>query len=648
MSNDVVSLYLDFRTVNSRENLQAARDTEPPARVPLSGARYRLFLLLTFLAPFLLLGAVEGLLRLARPQGGLPLFVPAQFVGGGYLVANPAVGARWFTGIENSPAPAAEMFAASKPARAFRVFVLGESATAGFPYPRNVTFSRFLRDELRDALPGDSVEVVNLGIAATNTFAMLDMSREIADQHPDAVLIYAGHNEFYGVLGAASRVSIPGGTIAARVYLRLLRLRTVLALRNGIAWLRGYGRTNRDSVEAASLMEVLGRDRQIPLGSELYKRGSQQFETNLESMIRAFRRRGIPVLVGSVASNLRDQHPFAAAANSSTDGASAVFERARLAFARADTLDARTLFERARDLDVVRFRAPGDFNNIIRRVCGRNRAIYVPVAEEFGRASPGGIPGSNLFLEHVHPTRAGQALIGGIFFKSLVESRILPPSLDTSRLRSTEDYVRGMSMTPFDERIALHITRTLTSRWPFVPVQQQVDYRAHYVPVDFLDSLAFDVSRGARWEVAKIQLAADYERRRQYDSAAAEYAGLVRDAPLIDEPLRLMARALVLGGHNDEAEAALRRAVAIHPSAEGYAALGFRAAQRRQIQPAISLLERSLALQPAQPNVLYQLTLAYGVSRDLPNARRTAMQLAQIAPNYPGLQQLLASLGLRQ
>ena len=648
MSNDVVSFSLEFRDVNSSESLQVARDSGRPADPRLSRARYSLFLLFTFLAPFLLLGVVEGVLRLARPEGGLPLFVPAQFVGGDYLVGNPAVGARWFTGIENPPAPAAEMFAASKPRRAFRVFVLGESATAGFPYPRNVTFSRFLRDELRDVLPGDSVEVVNLGIAATNSFAMLDMSREIADQHPDAVLIYAGHNEFYGVLGAASRVSVPGGTIAARLYLRLLHLRTVLALRNGIAWLREHRRATRDSVEPASLMEVLGRDRQIPFGGGLYKRGPRQFEANLESVIREFRRRGIPVLVGSVASNLRDQHPFAATLNSGRDGASPVFERARLAFARSDTVNARGLFERARDLDVVRFRAPGEFNDIIRRVCERNRAIYVPVAEGFYSASPGGIPGSNLFLEHVHPTRVGQALIGGIFFKSLVKSRILPASLDTSRLRATDDYVRGMSMTPFDERIALHITRTLASRWPFVPVQQQVDYRARYVPADFLDSLAFDVSRGARWEVAKLQLAADYERRRQYDSAAAEYAGLVRDAPLVDEPLRLMARALALGGHDQDAEAALRRAVAIRPSAEGFAALGFRAAQRRDIQPAISLLERSLALQSAQPKVLYQLTLLYGVSRDLRNARRTAVQLARMAPNYPGLQQLLASLGLRQ
>lgn len=600
------------------------------------------------MAPVLLFGAAEGMIRLLRPHGGLPLFVPAQFVRGNYLVASPTVGARWFAGIDHPPAPAPEMFALNKPGRAFRVFVLGESAAAGFPYPRNVTFSRFLRDALRDVLPGDSVEVINLGIAATNSFAMLDMAGEIADQDPDAVLIYAGHNEYYGALGTASRVAIPGGAGAVRLYLRLLRLRTVLALRNAISPVRALSGASSDSLEAASLMEVLGRDRQIPLQSPSYERGTRQFESNLESIVRVFRRQGVSVLIASVASNLRDQHPFAAAANSRPNGAVSAFERAGVALVRGDTTTAARLFASARDLDVVRFRAPSEFNDIVRNVSRRTGATYVPVAEAFADASPGGIPGANVFLEHVHPTRDGQALIGRVFLETMLRSALLGRSVDTTRLRPMGEYVRGMAMTPFDERIASHITRTLTSRWPFVPVERQVDYRAGYVPVDFLDSLAFAVSRGARWEVAKLGLAADYERRKQFDSAAAEYAGLARDAPLVEEPLRLMARALTLAGHNDEAETAMRRAVAINPSASALAALGFRAAQRREIPLAISLLQQSLALQPAQPNVLYQLTLAYGVSHDLPNARRTAIQLAQIAPEYPGLARLLATLGLRQ
>jgi tetratricopeptide (TPR) repeat protein len=600
------------------------------------------------MVPVLIFGLVEGTMRLVRPHGGLPLFVKAQAVAGDYLVANQQIGARWFSGIDNPPTPAPEMFSEQKPERAFRIFVLGESTTAGFPYPRNVTFSRLLRDVLRDVLPGDSVEVVNLGIAATNTFAMLDMAKEVADQHPDAILIYAGHNEYYGALGAASRVSFPGGTPVVRLYLHLLHLRSVLALRNAIAAVTRRSHPPQDNLEAASLMEVLARDQQVPLKSPRYNEGVRQFEGNLESISGLFKRKGIPVLIASLASNLRDQPPFAADANSRRGAADSAYEAARVDLSRGDTIAAKNLFTRARDLDVVRFRAPSEFNQIIRQVCVRTGATYVPVAEAFAAASPGGIAGSNLFLEHVHPTRAGQALIGQVFFRSLVEGKLLGGAVDTTRLRSWDDYARGTDLTPFDERIAFHITRTLTLRWPFVPVARQVDYRGQYVPVSLLDSLAFAVSRGSRWPIAKLQLGADYERRKQFDSAAAEYAGLARDAPLLDEPWLLIARSLGQAGRTDEAEAALRRAVAIRPTAPALAVLGTRAAQRRDIPEAISFFRQSLTLDAAQPKVLYQLSLAYGMSRDVVNARDAALRLAQIEPNYPGLAGLLSALGLQQ
>ena len=526
--------------------------------------------------------------------------------------------------------------------------MLGESAAAGFPYPRNAEFSRLLGDVLRDALPGDSVEVINLAIAATNSFAVLDMAKEVAAQHPDAVLIYAGHNEYYGVLGVASRVAIPGGVTAVRLYLRLLRLRSVLALRNGIARVMSHGKEQNGDPEAASLMEVLARDRQIPLGAGRYEMGVHQFESNLDATCRLFKREGVPVFVGSIASNLKDQPPFAANANASPGSADSVFAAARTAFAAGDSVRADSLFTRARDLDVVRFRAPSEFNRIIRRVTASTGATYVPVAEAFAATSPGGIPGSNLFLEHVHPTSAGQALIGRVFFESLLHSGTLGRQADTTRLRPWEAYARGTDLTPFDERIAYHTTQTLKSRWPFVPVSEQVDYRGKYVPANLLDSLAFAVAAGARWELAKFQLGEDYERRMQFDSAVAEYAGLARDAPLTNEPWLFVARALGRAGKMGEAESALKRAVAIRPTPTALNVLGTRAAQLRDLPAAIAYFERSLTLDPAQPQALYELSLAYAMSRKIEAARETALRLSRVAPNYPRLPELLRALQFAQ
>jgi hypothetical protein len=76
--------------------------------------------------------------------------------------------------------------------------------------------------------------------------------------------------------------------------------------------------------------------------------------------------------------------------------------------------------------------------------------------------------------------------------------------------------------------------------------------------------------------------------------------------------------------------------------------LGTRAAQEHEPTRAISYFEQSLTLEPAQPEILYQVTLAYGVTRNLSAARATALRLARIAPGYPGLPELLKVLELQQ
>jgi tetratricopeptide (TPR) repeat protein len=179
-------------------------------------------------------------------------------------------------------------------------------------------------------------------------------------------------------------------------------------------------------------------------------------------------------------------------------------------------------------------------------------------------------------------------------------------------------------------------------------VSRQVDYRGKYTPTSLLDSLAFAVAAGSRWELAKLQLAGDYERRMHFDSAVAEYAGLARDAPLNSEPWLLTARALGRLGKTAEAETALRRAVAIRPTTAALNVLGTRAAQEHEPTRAISYFEQSLSLEPAQPEILYQLSLAYGVTRNLAAARGTALRLARIAPGYPGLPGLLQVLEMQR
>ena len=103
---------------------------------------------------------------------------------------------------------------------------------------------------------------------------------------------------------------------------------------------------------------------------------------------------------------------------------------------------------------------------------------------------------------------------------------------------------------------------------------------------------------------------------------------------------------LLAAGNEKEAESALERALRLRPSTSAANTLATLALRRRELPRGIALLRLSLSLQPNQPEVLHQLSLAYGLAGDMANARATALQLRQLAPGFPGLAQWLQSLGL--
>ncbi|OYV66574.1 MAG: hypothetical protein B7Z72_11100, partial [Gemmatimonadetes bacterium 21-71-4] len=423
----------------------------------------------------ILLGVVELVLRATWKGGDIPVFIQAPAQMGDYLLPNPALGRRYFALQRNPPSPLVEPFAAHKTPGAYRVFVLGASAAAGFPWPPNGTFSHLLQDVLRDVMPGDSVEVIDLAIPATNTYAILDQTDAVIRQHPDAVLIYSGHNEYYGALGVGSTESAGSSPALVRLYLWLERFRTFMALRDGIANLRrSIAGQPAGAQQAASFMEVVAADQEIPLGGKAYQAGVRQFRGNLERILGKFRAAHVPVFIASLPSNYRDMRPFASPANAAPGGADAVYDSAQAAYARGDRVQASTLYERAHDLDVVRFRAPSEFDRVIRTVAREEGATYVPLDEAFRAASPDSVIGHNLILEHVHPNLAGVELVAREFWQALDSAHFGGHPVQLARMKPWPQYYAGMDVTPFDRLIVQHTVRTLTTRWPFVPASQDL------------------------------------------------------------------------------------------------------------------------------------------------------------------------------
>lgn len=62
---------------------------------------------------------------------------------------------------------------------------------------------------------------MNTSLVATNSYTIRDMVPEILEQQPDMVIIYSGHNEYYGALGVGSSQSLGRYPMVTNFYLRL-------------------------------------------------------------------------------------------------------------------------------------------------------------------------------------------------------------------------------------------------------------------------------------------------------------------------------------------------------------------------------------------------------------------------------------------
>ena len=250
----------------------------------MSQARRRIFLAITLLVPALVLGAAELALRIAGVGALEPLFVPVP-ADTRYLQPNPAVIQRFFPDPRDAPDVSIDTtwFLRDKPRGLVRVFVLGESTAAGFPYGRWASPAALLQQRLARAYPGRDFEVISTAMAAVTSYVLLDFADEIVAQHPDAVVIYTGHNEYLGIGGVGSSLVSAKSPATTRAVARLRRLHLYRALEALVA--RVGPATPKLSDRGGTLMSRVAAERSIPLGSALYDRGLEQFRGNLDRLL---------------------------------------------------------------------------------------------------------------------------------------------------------------------------------------------------------------------------------------------------------------------------------------------------------------------------------------------------------------------------
>ncbi len=383
-----------------------------------------------------LVALIEGGLGLADAGPSHRLFTRVGIDGEESYQINAAAAYRFFPPHLLRRVPEYQSFTARKAPETVRIFTLGASTLVGFPNPVGTGFPDFLERILNDLYPDRRFEVINGGITALSSICLIDFAEEVVGYDADLLILYTGHNEFVGPFGPTTPfVKVGGRRALIRGFMALQKARLFwlldeLAYRVS-RWLRP------ETGEGFGLHLVR---EEIGPRDPAYDAVVENYAVNLEELADRAAAAGVPVLAGTLVSNLRDFFPLVsdcgptAGMTADTWGltdteavlrdhpecAAAYFVRGQIHERHGRYREARQAFIMARDLDRLPFRAPSVLNRQIHDLGRRPGVTVSRLDSAFAAAAEHGIPGNDLFTEYLHPTVAGHFLMAKTLVDDLV------------------------------------------------------------------------------------------------------------------------------------------------------------------------------------------------------------------------------------
>ncbi|MDA0379596.1 MAG: tetratricopeptide repeat protein [Bacteroidetes bacterium] len=641
-----------------------------------------LFSVAALVLPLLLLGLLEAGLRMAGYGSNPGLIQPVEGYPG-YIQPNEQVAKRYFSSVANLPSIPFDWLSEPRSDSTFRVVLQGGSTAAGWPYYFGADLADVVETHLNRMHPAFRFEVLNTSMAAVNSYTLLDVQPDILALEPDAVLVYAGHNEYYGAMGVGSSQGVGSNPTLIRLYMRLRPLRTVQLLQAGITSVMGIGQDDSGSAPGQTLMQSMVREQRIPLDSDLYRKGLQQFESNMDRLLARYAEAGVPVLIGTLASNLRDQAPFLSGVGNATLSEEAAAERVRLAgqalaedrpeealesitalveeaplYAAAHYVRARSLealgrkeeahaaYLRAKETDELRFRAPEAMNDIIRSLAQTHGAQVVDTRQALEAASSDGILGKDMMLEHLHPTVAGYRTLGAAYLMGLAGMRFG----EDRGVSWTWDRAQRLSgfptvVTAVDSLAGAYRVQQLTASWPFRPAGSRLARLDTLMTGTLAGTMGLRVYQDDITRIEALDaLRVHATRRGDLAEAADLLDAVIQSYPMVGGPHLALGKIRMQQGRYAEAESLVRQELRIGNSIEAHQVLGTLLLNRGQVDAAIGHLEKAVSMNPSDQRARYNLAGAYALTKRWADARREAEEVLRRNPAAEDARRLLASL----
>tara|TARA_R110000868_G_scaffold368227_4_gene631279 strand:- start:19631 stop:21412 length:1782 start_codon:yes stop_codon:yes gene_type:complete len=478
--------------------------------MPISSPKKILFWLITIIFPFILLAIIEIGFRIGGYNSdaqNLFIELPGK---SDFYATNPNFAARYFPSFIPQVAPS--LFLKEKQENSFRVFVLGGSTTQGFPYNFYGSFSSRIEQKLIMETQGLKIEVINLGMTAVNSYVLRDLTTRIVEYDPDAVVIYAGHNEYYGSFGVATSQFGIGDSIWLK--------RSILYLKNFrlYQFIEHQFKKEEDRSENRTLMAKVVQQSSIPLNGDIYNNGVNQFKDNMTEVLAELNEEGITTYISTITSNLKDQAPLG-----ENEEALQEFVEGEKLYSEGKFENAKKKFITAKELDDTRFRAPEKINEVIKDLSDTYNVELINTYEVSFDSSLSGIPDNSFFVDHLHPDWDGSQLIGELFFDRIIEKQLskyyMPNSLSIRPvLNKFEEVYSSTGVSRL--LVGYPFTKGLTSNEEYANFQKILNSS---FKTSYIDSIAASAWRTQREVFLALTDVLNYEAYRKNEQGISEH-----------------------------------------------------------------------------------------------------------------------------
>jgi tetratricopeptide (TPR) repeat protein len=609
----------------SRKRKSAGLRTDSQKSGPASGSfrlnRRKLWcfrLLVAMGVPTVVLGMMELTLRLigfGYPTGFL---LPSQSDGQKVFVQNNRFGWRFF-GEAMARIPEPICLSQVKNSNTVRIVVFGESAALGDPQPE-FGLPRMLQAMLELRHPGTRFEVVNAAMTAIDSNVILPIARDCAAADADIWVIYMGNNEVVGPFGAGTvfgQQAPPLPLIRANLALKTTRIGQLIDNLMSEIQKPPPDQSEWGGMEMFLHQQVRADD---PRMGAVY----DHFTRNLSDIIRVGRNSRAGILVSTVAVNLRDCAPFGSehrrglpeadksrwntiyqngvaaqsagkiqeaagwfrdAAQIDDDFAELRFRQGGCALALGETTDAQRQFAAARDLDTLRFRCDRRLNDLIRQTVsnyGDPRVVLADAENAFAEQSPDGLPGDNLFYDHVHLTFDGNYLLARTLapkLEGLLPKQIAAEVAVSQAWPSEADCARRLAWSDWDKQEALS---EILSRLGSPPFTGQLNHNAQV--------------RNLTTSLDKLLPAIQSTGIKAAQNLCKSALAMAPDDPMLREQLAALEQ---LSGDLAAAATNAQRSVDLLPSSsEDWTQLGVILAKQQKYEDAAADFRRAFQLNP--------------------------------------------------